>query len=36
MTSAKGKKMQQQVWGEVVEALKVKVPAVNDLAKPNA
>ena len=32
VTSAKGKEMQQQLWGEIVDALKVKTPAVESLA----
>ena len=30
--SEKGKKMQQQVWGEIVDELKTKVPGVEQLA----
>ena len=32
VTSEKGKEMQQQVWGEIVDALKTKVPEVEQLA----
>ncbi len=35
VTSPQGKKMQAQVWGEVVDILKAKVPAVEALAAGN-
>ena len=32
VTSEKGKKLQQQVWGEIVEGLSRKVPAARELS----